>query len=217
MCPPSPTAFDPENVVLPNEDRISRPVAGRFFPLTVAQVRGLVKNRLFGRPVHRKRFDLVCRNPASPNAGIQEVAAFWPGRTVLVSSFAIGVDPERAAAITKSALLLLADVARQSPPPSKSFLLPSFHAYFEEPGHLVISERFYPTNDSIRRDRHLGTADFLAARCAERKESDVRVVELGDSGAADGIENLARPLEWPTPASGALAGASPHRSSGEKP
>lgn len=195
MCSSSLPSSDPTHVVIPNDDRISRPTAGRFFPLTVPQVLGLVKRSSFGPSVSRKRLDLVFRNPASSRGEDQEVAAFWPYQAVLVASFPNDFDHALAVALTRSALAVLAEVARQNPPPDGCYLHPSFHAYFGASRLLTVSERAFRTTRN-KRGKYAGIADFLEPKGPKTVERVVRILALSDCGPEVASADSMRPLEW---------------------
>jgi len=160
------------DVVFRNDDRISRPARGRFFPVTVAETLRFIRALGFASPRYRKRLDITFRNAETASDYGVDVAAFYPADEMIIYSVPKNFDRASSKTTLEVALREFAQLAKDAEPTDRRQKSVSFRAYIETPSRLTITRRTRRATLA----KYRGDAKFSHAFKPKGVKTDERVV-----------------------------------------
>jgi len=158
--------------VLANKDLVSKPAAGRFFPVSIAEALRMFKMLRLQTPYLRRRPDVVMVNSRGPREHGQPVAALYPAESVVLYSFPQALQPQFAKQVTECALRTLAEIGCAHHQDQSRFETFSFRAYLAESERLVITAR----SRKIKRAKYRGRDKFTHSCKPKAVKTDERVL-----------------------------------------
>ena len=171
--------------MLPNKDKIARPVKGQAFPVTVGEAVRLLGEFGFRNPPGQRRLDLVFMNQRGDVKLGRCVAGFYPSDTLVVCSVPEHCRGAPAQLALRAALEELATFELTKPYRENDRVETSYWAYLQPLNILHISKR-------TRKARHRtfrGGGRLLSnvASLSKNATSEVvlRVVELEGQSRRD--------------------------------
>ena len=97
-----------------NRDVIAQPCRGRFFPVTVAEIKQALQNFQFACSPYQKRLDIIFRNSDKIGPSGRCIAALYPPYKVVIYSVPEGINHQRAKIVLDKAMCELAEFGKEA-------------------------------------------------------------------------------------------------------
>jgi len=126
--------------MLENKDVIAKPSHGRFFPVTVAETKQVLRDLQFVRSPYRKRLDIIFRNSNGTSPHGRCIAALHPPYEIGIYSVPEDVDHAQAKLLLVKAMRELAEFGRDGKQYDRRRQLLYHHMYNAPDGALIITK-----------------------------------------------------------------------------
>lgn len=124
-----------------NDDRISTPTKGRFFPVNSKEAIKLIKELDFKHSDFYQRIDLHLINPDANGAYGTKIATFYPSEVLILYSLPDGFPEARAKALTITAMRELSRIVKDVTFTWSRQKSTSYRAYLSDQNHLTLTQR----------------------------------------------------------------------------